>query len=242
MTILLCDYGCNNIAHYTFKSGKHCCNNSTSKCPALKSANSEKVKKVRQQLGDQFWKNGHPKGSKNGTSLKGKTYEDIYGENAQKQKEIRNNLGPSSWSKISDERKQELREKQSQRIIQRYENGWMPKAGRCKKIRYNSPIAGEVLLDGTWELEAAMYFDWRKFNWKRNTKRFSYTNLKGTISFYTPDFYVEELGGYLEVKGYETELDRCKWKQFEYQLTIWKKSNILNIKLERGQDGNAAVC
>jgi len=25
----------------------------------------------------------------------------------------------------------------------------MPKAGRCKKYRYYSPIAGEVLLDGT---------------------------------------------------------------------------------------------
>ena len=83
--------------------------------------------------------------------------------------------------------------------------------------------------------------DAEKWNWKRNTERFAYINLSGKISHYTPDFYVEELGGYLEVKGYETELDRCKWKQFKNNLTIWKKDTIYNIT-ESGQDGNAAAC
>ena len=85
-----------------------------------------------------------------------------------------------------------------------------------------------------------------KWHWSRNTKRFPYTNLKGTISHYTPDFYVEELEGYLEVKGYETDLDRCKWSQFKEKLTIWRKSDILSIvskiTMESGQDGNAADC
>ena len=51
-------------------------------------------------------------------------------------------------------------------------------------------------------------------------------NLKNQISYYTPDFWVEELNGYLEIKGYETELDRCKWKQFSETLTIWKKKEL----------------
>ena len=53
-----------------------------------------------------------------------------------------------------------------------------------------------------------------------------YLNLKNQISCYTPDFWVEELNGYLEIKGYETELDRCKWKQFSETLTVWKKKEL----------------
>lgn len=125
----------------------------------------------------------------------------------------------------------EARELRRQLIQARYEQGWQPKAGRCRKFKYTSPIAGDVLLDGTWELTVAKYFDSVKYHWKRNVIRFPYTNLKGSISYYTPDFYVEELGGYLEVKGYETDLDRCKWSQFTEKLTVWKKDNILKLRM-----------
>jgi hypothetical protein len=92
---------------------------------------------------------------------------------------------------------EEFKLKQRDRIIARYEAGWMPKAGRCKKYKYVSPIAGEVYLDGTWELAVAEWLDKKQYNWKRNTKRFQYTNLKGTISHYVPDFWVEELNSYV---------------------------------------------
>ena len=77
----------------------------------------------------------------------------------------------------------------------------------------------------------AEWLDEKKYNWKRNTKRFQYINLKGTISHYVPDFWVEELNGYLEIKGYETQLDRCKWSQFSESLTVWKKSDLKKMKL-----------
>lgn len=120
---------------------------------------------------------------------------------------------------------------QRDRIIKRYESGWMPKAGRCKKYKYVSPIAGEVYLDGTWELAVAKWLDKKEYNWKRNTKRFRYTNLKGTVSHYVPDFWVDELNSYIEVKGYETELDRCKWSQFKDPLVVWKRKELTEMKL-----------
>jgi hypothetical protein len=126
---------------------------------------------------------------------------------------------------------EEFKVKQRNRIIARYEAGWMPKAGRCKKYKYVSPIAGEVYLDGTWELAVAKWLDEKEYNWKRNTKRFQYTNLKGTISHYVPDFWVEELNSYVEVKGYETELDRCKWSQFKDPLVVWKRKELTEMKL-----------
>lgn len=126
---------------------------------------------------------------------------------------------------------EEFKIKQRDRIIARYEAGWMPKAGRCKKYKHVSPIAGEVYLDGTWELTVAKWLDEKEYNWKRNTKRFQYTNLKGIISHYVPDFWVEELKSYVEVKGYETALDRCKWSQFQNPLVVWKRKELTEMKL-----------
>jgi hypothetical protein len=125
---------------------------------------------------------------------------------------------------------EEFKKKQRANIIKRYEAGWSPKAGRCKKYKHSSPIAGEVYLDGTWELAVAVWLDSKKYIWKRNTKRFQYINLKGSISHYTPDFWIEGIG-YLEVKGYETNLDRCKWSQFIEPLTIWKKKELKELGL-----------
>lgn len=125
----------------------------------------------------------------------------------------------------------EFKSKQRDRILSRYESGWMPKAGRCKKYKYISPSAGEIYLDGTWELAVAKWLDSKKYNWKRNTTRFPYINLKGTISHYVPDFWVSELNSYLEIKGYETELDRCKWTQFKHPLMVWKRKELKDLNL-----------
>lgn len=241
----ICDYGCNQPAKHIFKSGNHCCSHSTSKCPAMRGKNSSIVKLVRQERGDSFWANGHPKGMAGKTHpFRNKTYDEIYGDSRSatiKQQISDANRGNQSWHALGKETKDRLADEQRARIISRYEQGWLPKAGRCKKIRYISPVAGEVLLDGTWELAVAQYMDRNGWHWIRNTKRFPYINLKGTVSHYTPDFHVEELNGYLEVKGYETDLDRCKWSQFKESLTVWKKDVILQI-MERGPDGKAAGC
>lgn len=238
----LCDFGCNRPAIKQFKSGKFCCSNSTSSCPVMKEKNSQTLKELRDKKGNSYWKNGHPKGSSKGTSLKGKSWEEIFGDRAdiERLKRAESLKGNKNWDNLSDDQKNWHAEKARQNILKRYESGWLPKAGRCKKYLYESPIAGKVYLDGTWELTVAKWLDHKQFNWKRNTKRFPYTNLKGKVSYYTPDFWIEELKGYLEVKGYETDLDRCKWKQFPEMLTIWKKEEIKN--LEWSHNGIGADC
>lgn len=227
----LCDFGCGQLAVKQFKNGKHCCSIATSSCPSMRARNKEKLKELRKNKGNSFWKNGHPRGSKNGTSLKGKTWQEIYGDRAEfeKNKRIQSSLGNHSYNKWSPEKKREHAIRARERILKRYENGWMPKAGRCKKYKHVSPIAGEVYVDGTWELLVAQWLDNCGYEWKRNTKRFPYTNPDGKLSHYTPDFWVKELGGYLEIKGYETSLDRCKWSQFTEPLTVWKRKNLIEV-------------
>lgn len=227
----LCDYGCGQEAHYTFKSGKHCCSKTTSSCPEMKRQNSQAVSELRQALGNAFWKNGHPAGMKNKTPYnKGKTYVELFG--TKKADKIVSKLSeatkenPTPWDTLSTEKKDSLRLTASKNIIKRYEDGWMPKAGRCTKFKYTSPVAGEVLLDGTWELETAKWLDSQGLNWKRNTKRFKYVDTNGKTRHYTPDFWIEDWKTYLEIKGYTTALDKTKWSQFNESLMVWKRKEL----------------
>ena len=108
----------------------------------------------------------------------------------------------------------------------RYANGWESTAGRCKKYNYNSPIAGIVSLDGTWEIIAATYLDSLGVEWVRNKERFNYVRPDGKDATYQPDFYVATWDMYIEVKGYETVLDRAKWSQFPHTIQVWKRDKI----------------
>lgn len=165
--------------------------------------------------------------------LKGKTFEEGYGNDTakiMKEKTSKKLKGNKNWEKVSDKVKEVNKIRARELILKRYSNGWLPKAGRCKKITYENPNTGLVKLDGSWELCVAIYLDNKSIKWLRNKKRFKYINLKGYESHYTPDFYICDWGKYLEVKGYETDLDSCKWSQFKDPLIIWKKSDINKIK------------
>lgn len=248
---MICEFGCGKEAIKQFKSGRWCCSNATSSCPAMKLKNRNKL------AGTCDWQEIQKKYNE-GYSLAdicilfSLSHGYLRGAINRKDLIVRSNRDGLVLSRkngkgfIKEDTKEKIRIEARNRIIKRYEQGWMPKAGRCKKYRYYSPIAGEVLLDGTWELAVAKWLDKNKFNWRRNTIRFQYINLKNKISFYTPDFWVEELNGYLEIKGYETKLDRCKWSQFTSPLVVWKKKELYEkkilIKKESGQDGNAVDC
>jgi hypothetical protein len=166
---------------------------------------------------------------------KNKTYEEIYGkEKADLMKKNMSNKLKGRCSGIghTEEIERNRREKIREKILQRYENGWEVKCGRAKKIDYESPIAGKIKLDGSWELATAQYFDSIKINWKRNKQRFKYFNeIKNKVSTYCPDFLLVDDNKYIEVKGYTTELDRCKWKQFPYALEIWDKKKLKDMRL-----------
>jgi hypothetical protein len=193
----------------------------------MKAKNGTAVAAKRKELGDSFWKNGHPKGMSGKSPYnKGKTYEELYGvEEATRKKEISRDLAKKHI--VGKPHSEETKKFLSDLTTKRHAEGWDNKAGRCKKYHYSSPIAGNMTLDGTWELEVAMYLDSKKYTWYRNTKQFPYVNLNGKKSTYTPDFYVADFNAYLEIKGYETELDRCKWSQFQHNLIVWKKKELV---------------
>lgn len=132
-----------------------------------------------------------------------------------------------SW--VGKKHSEEFKQKMSEIAKKRHANGWDNQCGRAPKYKYHSDIAGDVTLDGSWELAVAKYLDKNKIDWRRKKFRFKYINLKGKEAYYNPDFYLVKEDLYIEVKGYETELDRCKWKQFPKKLKVWKKSDLVEL-------------
>jgi len=103
--------------------------------------------------------------------------------------------------------------------------GLRQNAGRCKVYRYHSKYAGEVYLNGTWELQLAVYFEMNNIEWRRNKTAFTYT-FKGKTFKYYPDFYLPDSDTYIEVKGYKTSKDTAKWKQFSMKLEVFNKAKL----------------
>lgn len=170
---------------------------------------------------------------KRGGWNKGKSFEEAYGkERAKILIDEMKQRHPHTWEKMSEEKQDEIRKKARKNILNRYKNGWEPICGRSPKIKYESYISGKMTLDGTWELLVAIYLDNCELHWKRNKKRFNYYNtIKGMISTYCPDFYVEEWKCYIEVKGHITYLDYLKWGQFPERLKIWDKYELIRLHI-----------
>jgi hypothetical protein len=164
---------------------------------------------------------------------KDKTFDELFGK--EKSEEIKNkmSLGNKGNPGIAATEEGELQRKNKIRdsINTRYELGWNPVCGRAKKYEYESKSAGKIKVDGTWELKVAKYLDDMNLDWRRPAERFNYINLEGKKSKYKPDFYVNDYSAYLEIKGYETELDRCKWSQFKENLIIWRKNDLIRLNI-----------
>lgn len=95
--------------------------------------------------------------------------------------------------------------------------------GRVKIQEYN----GEKF-HGSWEIEFAKWLDYNKIKWVRKVNPFNYY-WNSSWHMYFPDFYLPELDLYVEVKGYETDRDREKWKVVPNLLLI-KNKEIQEIK------------
>jgi hypothetical protein len=89
-------------------------------------------------------------------------------------------------------------------------------------------IVDGIKLQGQWEVDFYLWAKDNGLNPKRPTESFTY-EWNGTRSYF-PDFYIESLDTYVEVKGYETDRDRAKWLTFPKKLRIIKEAEIKQIR------------
>lgn len=164
---------------------------------------------------------------------KDKSYDELYGEHKSSEIKLKISNGNkgSKGIALTEEKEIERRNKIRNSINARYKNGWDSICGRAPKLKYQTKENLIITVDGTWELAVAKYLDSINVVWKRNTKRFPYLNLENKNSTYKPDFYVKDWNCFIEVKGYKTDLDNCKWSQFNENLQVWDKAKLKELKL-----------
>lgn len=95
--------------------------------------------------------------------------------------------------------------------------------GRIKKVEYKG-----IKFDSSWEYAVATALDKSNINWIRPKWGFKYEYIDGYHTYY-PDFYLIDLDLYIEVKGYEREKDKFKYKALN-NLIILKENEIKLIK------------
>lgn len=135
--------------------------------------------------------------------------------------------GKMTGHAVSEETKKKLSEHAK---VNGY-GGYIPGSGRGKKTKYESHIAGVVILDSSYELKYAEYLDNNKIKWRRNKDRFEY-KWEGKLHYYTPDFYLFEDDLYVEIKGFKTSRDEAKWSVFPKKLKILFAKDLVVLGLD----------
>lgn len=130
-------------------------------------------------------------------------------------------LKGKSTGKASTLQKELQRKKNISETLKKNPNagGYRHGSGRGIHTWYESPIAGRVYLDSSYELAYAKFLDINNTKWKKNLIKFPYI-WENKIRHYLPDFYLVDDNTYVETKGYKTEKDDAKWKQFPHKLQV----------------------
>lgn len=154
-------------------------------------------------------------------------------QDKEKQKEIAKKRGSKNqWFDPNYKMKDETRKKLSEANKKRNESEETKAkrkrtiAEKVKRGEWHASLAKNhhynykgVDLHGKWELGYAKWLDKNKIEWTRCKESFKYT-YEGKERRYTPDFYLIETDEYIEIKGYKTDKDDAKWKQFPKHRTL----------------------
>lgn len=131
--------------------------------------------------------------------------------------------------KRSPEFRKKVAEVASKTILDKAAKGdWHVSLAKNMHHNYNG-----IDLHGKWELAFAMYLDREGILWERNKFRFPYT-FKDKTRTYTPDFYIVGTNTFIEIKGYERDIDQIKWAQFpeDKNLIVIKEQTLKSMLLK----------
>jgi hypothetical protein len=123
----------------------------------------------------------------------------------------------------TEESKKKLSVSMKQAVLNNPESYSSKNRGRTKQI-----IIDGIKLQGQWEVDFYLWAKEEGLNPRRPTEAFKY-EWNGE-RWYHPDFYIESKDLYVEVKGYETDRDRAKWRDFPRKLRIIKEAEIKSIR------------
>ena len=100
-------------------------------------------------------------------------------------------------------------------------------SGRVKMYK-TFDFYGETKVKGKWELSVATWLNHHLVKWTNRIEPYNYF-WNNSWHLYFPDFLLLDNNVIIEVKGYETERDREKWKAVIDKKFIIIKQNEINI-------------
>lgn len=141
--------------------------------------------------------------------------------------EVKNKISESMKKFYSNNENRELQSLAMKKAVENNPESYSDKniVGRSEHftvdgVRYNS----------TWEYEVTKYLEKENIKWKRSKLKPVPYLWENKWHLYFPDFLLEDLNCYIEVKGYETERDRAKWKYSDKKVILIKQKEIDMIK------------
>jgi|LakMenE18May11ns_1017448.scaffolds.fasta_scaffold9945298_2 hypothetical protein len=149
----------------------------------------------------------------------GKKGKNQYSNGSKMSEETRDKIKKSALGrKLSEDHINKIRSGMKKAVLENPESYSSSNVnGRVKRIDYKG-----ITLDSKWEYEFVKWCDDNNVNWTRNKSDGFEYEYEGTRTYY-PDFYLSDIGFYVEVKGYERDRDREKWKSVPNIIVIKKK-------------------
>lgn len=141
---------------------------------------------------------------------------------AEKRNEIHTKAGKTSF--ISVDRRKSMMEGLKRSPNRHKLGGYRKGSKRWKGEKYNG-----VWMDSSWEVRFVKKLDEFGIKWRKNFAPFEY-EYDNVIRRYVPDFYLPEIDTWVEVKGWETEKDFFKWKDFPHKLSIVRGDKLAEIE------------
>lgn len=141
-------------------------------------------------------------------------------------KETRKKLSEAGKKKVWTQEMREERSRVMKEVVLRNPQSYSASnvCGRTKITEYKG-----FKLNGSWEVSVAKWLDDEGIIWTNKiTVPFSY-QWQEKLHLYFPDFYLPEKDLYIEVKGYERDRDRAKWKVVP-NLIVLKAKEIQQIQ------------
>ena len=106
-------------------------------------------------------------------------------------------------------------------------------SGRVKLFEVIDGFGNLTKVKGSWEYNVAVWLNAHSIKWTNDIEPIPYM-WNGKEHKYFPDFYINEFDHYIEVKGFETDRDHCKWNAMIKPLMIIREQehkdldNVLN--------------
>ena len=176
----------------------------------------------------------------NGHFNKNKNYEQLYGE--EKANSLRKNRSMKTRERMKEQNYKDIAIKNISEWNIRNNNSIgknNPNFGKSCKRNFKRFNYKGIWFKSSWEKIFAKFLDKQKLTWEYEPERFEFRDINMT---YLPDFWVNEMNSFIEIKGYWSTDDYYKIDSFRQEYSDRNLIVFDDIQLIKNMEKNNAIC